>query len=163
MAAAAAPRKPRFEPISLLLSRKFWIAIGAVVVASLAVYALVAVPVGPTSFSFEFAASACGCQHTTSTNHSFPNHAFVSLTFTSHYLGSVAEYVLLVYDPTGTEIVYAVMEWGAFGAVNYENVSESFTTTAGGNFEFMLLGTEPGILPGLTAWVNGTYNAPTLS
>lgn len=162
-AATPKPPTPPHRWIGLLLSRKFWIAVAAVVVVVLVAYSLVEVPVGPFSFSFSWSASACGCQHTVSTNHTFPDRAFVSMSFTSHYLGSPAEYILLVANPNGKLIVYAVMEWGSLGTVNYANVSETFTTTVGGSYEFTIQGTEPLILPGVSAWVNGTYTAPTLS
>ncbi len=157
------PPKPPSRWIGLLLTRRFWVVVGVVVVAALAVYSLVAIPVGPTPFSFTFATSACECQHSASTNHTFPDKAYVSLTFTSHYLGNVSEYVLIITDPAGVEIVYANMESGSFGHINYANTTETFTTTSGGTYEFTLLGAYPTILPPVTAWVNGTYHAPILS
>jgi hypothetical protein len=161
------PPKPPSRWMGLLLSRRLWIVVGVLVVAALAIYAAVAVPVGPTSFSFSWSSSACGCQHTASTNHSFPDHAYVSLTFTSHYLvnasGNASEYVLVVTDPSGTVIVYADMEGGNLGTVGTATVASTFTTTASGSFEFTILGAAPPILPGITAWVNGTYHAPILS
>ncbi|MGA7862354.1 MAG: hypothetical protein WCB19_10970 [Thermoplasmata archaeon] len=163
MATSPMPPRPPHRWIGLLLTRRFWIVVGVVVVAALAVYGLVAIPIGPTAFSFMFSTSACGCQHTSSTNHTFPDRAYVSLTFTSRYLGNVSEYVLIITNPSGVEIVYANMVGGSQGRINYANTTETFTTTAGGTFEFTLLGASPAILPGITAWVNGTYNAPTLS
>ena len=163
MTTAPAPKMPPHRMLGLLLSRRFWIVVGAVVVAALAVYGLVAVPIGPTGFSFTFATSACGCQHSASTNHTFPDRAYVKLSFTSHYIGNVSEYILVIDNPSGTPIVYANMVGGSFGRINYANVTETFTTSAGGTFEFTLLGAYPAILPAITAWVNGTYNAPTLS
>jgi DUF917 family protein len=133
------------------------------VVAGLAIYALVAVPVGPTPFSFTFSTSGCDCQHTASVNYTVPDKAYVSLTFTSHYIGNVSEYVLIITDPSGTVIVYANMEEGSFGRINYANVTEVFNTNAGGPFEFTLLGASPSTLPEISAWVNGTYHAPILS
>lgn len=132
-------------------------------VASLAIYGLVAVPIGPAAFSFRFSTSSCECQKTASTNHTFPDRAYVSLRFTSHYLGSAAEYILIITNPSGTVIVYANMVGGSVGPINYANTTETFTTSAGGTFEFTLMGAYPAILPGVTAWVNGTYTAPTLS
>ncbi|MFZ0831379.1 MAG: hypothetical protein WCB18_01315 [Thermoplasmata archaeon] len=163
MAAAPTPKAPPHRMLGLLLSRRFWIVVGAVVVAALAVYGLVAVPIGPTAFSFTFSTSSCECQHSSSTNHTFPDRAYVKLSFTSHYIGNVSEYILIIHNPAGNEIVYADMVGGSFGTINYANVTETFTTNAGGTFEFTLLGAYPAILPGITAWFNGTYNAPTLS
>ena len=157
------PPTPPHRWIGLLLSWKFWTAAAAVVVAILVVYGLVEVPVGPFHFSFSWSASACDCQHTVSTNHTFPGHAFVTMYFTSHYLGGPAEYILLVDNPNGVLLVYADMEWGSLGTVNYANVTETFTATVGGSYEFTLQGVEPLLLPGVSAWVNGTYTAPTLS
>ena len=163
MTTAPVPKHPPGRWIGLILSRKFWVAVGAVVVALLAVYALVAIPVGPTPFHFKFSVSNCKCQHTVSVNHTLPGHAYIVMQFTSHYIGGPAEYILIVTDPTGVELVYAVMEGGSLGVVNYANVTETFNTNTGGAFNFTLLGTEPVLLPGVTAWVNGTYNAPALS
>jgi hypothetical protein len=157
------PRPPPYRIIGWMLTRRFWIVIGAVVVAALAVYSLVAIPVGPTSFHFTLSTSSCECQHTASTNYTFPGRAFVQLYFTSQYIGNVTEYILIVTNPSGQQIVYANMVGGSFGAVNYANVSETFTTSAGGVFEFTLLGAFPAILPPVSAWVNGTYHAPILS
>ena len=153
-----------YRMIGLLFSRKFWIAVAAVVVAALAVYSLVAVPVGPTAFSYKFSTNSCACTLTGSTNLTFPANAYVTLTFSSHYFGAPAEYILLINNPAGVEIVYGVMESGSIGgAINYANVSETFTTTGGGSFEFTLVGIDPLQLPGISAWVNGTYTAPILS
>jgi hypothetical protein len=164
---APKPPTPPHRWMGLLLSRKFWIVVGAVVVAALAVYALVAVPVGPTAFSFSFANSACRCQHTFSTNHSFPDDAYVSLQFTSHYVLNVttnaSEYVLIITNPSGHQIVYANMIGGSLGNVGIASTTVTFTTSSGGAFEFTLLGAYPSILPPVTAWVNGTYHAPILS
>ncbi|MCI4351763.1 MAG: hypothetical protein L3K14_00010 [Thermoplasmata archaeon] len=153
----------RFRLTGLLLSRKFWVAVAAVVVAALAVYGLVAVPVGPTPFSFKFSTNSCDCTHTGSTNYSLPGNAYISLSFSSHYLGVPVEFILLVYNPAGVEIVYGVMQMGSVGgAINYANLTETFTTTGGGVFEFTLEGVDPTTLPGINAWVNGTYTAPIL-
>jgi hypothetical protein len=158
---------PPHRWMGLLLSRKFWIVVGAVVVAALAVYALVAVPVGPTPFSFSFANSTCRCQHSYSTNYSFPDHAYVSLRFTSHYVLNVSnnasEYVLIITNPAGQQIVYTEMNGGTLDMIGTANTTATFTTSAGGAFEFTLLGAYPPILPPITAWVNGTYHAPILS
>jgi hypothetical protein len=156
------PRTPPHRWMGLLLTRRFWFVVGAVVVVGLVIYALLAVPVGPTSFSFSISTSGCGCEHTASVNHTFPDRAYVALTFSSQYIGNVSEYVLTITDPSGAVIVYANMESGSFGRVNYANTTETFTTTAGGSFEFTLLGASPATLPALTAWVNGTYHAPSL-
>jgi hypothetical protein len=141
--------------------------VGAVVVAALAVYALVAVPVGPTAFGFSFSTSSCLCQHTSSTNHTFPDDASVSLQFTSHYMtnetGNASEYVLIILNPAGAEIVYANMVGGSLGPESTANVTASFTTAAGGTFEFTILAAYPPVLPPIVAWVNGTYHAPILS
>ena len=163
MASDPRPRRPPHRWLGLLLSRRFWTVIGVLVVAALAIYGLVAIPVGPTPFSFSFATSACGCQHSVSTTHTFPDRAYVSLDFTSHYLGNVSEYILTVTTPSGAEIIYADMVSGSFGRINYANVTETFTTTSGGTYVFTLVGAYPPLLPGITAWVNGTYHAPTLS
>lgn len=162
--------KPPIPPhrwIGLLLSRRFWIVVGAIVVAALALYALVAVPVGPTAFGFSMANSACRCLHTYSVNHSFPDDAYVSLRFTSHYLTNStlqgSEYVLIIRNPSGVEIVYTEMTGGSLGAYGTANTSATFNTNSGGAFEFTLLGAYPTDLPPITAWVNGTYHAPILS
>jgi hypothetical protein len=167
---ATPPTRPRTPPgrwIGLLLSRRFWVIIGVVIVAALAVYALVAIPVGPTSFAFSFGSSSCGCQHTASSNHTFPDDAHVTLRFTSRYIpnptGNASEYVLIVRNPAGQEIVYANMVGGTYGAIGTANTTAMFTTSAGGTFEFTLLGAYPTVLPPITAWVNGTYRAPILS
>jgi hypothetical protein len=161
------PPKPPSRWIKLLLSRRFWIVVGVVVVAALAIYAAVAIPVGPTSFHFSWSSSACECQQAASTNHSFPDHADVSLIFTSHYLvnasGNATEYALVITNPSGVVIVYAPTEGGQLGQVGTASVPATFTTTSGGNYEFTILGNYPLILPGITAWVNGTYHAPILS
>ncbi|MCI4347793.1 MAG: hypothetical protein L3J97_04145 [Thermoplasmata archaeon] len=164
MSSARTPSTLSFRLTGLLLSRKFWIAVAAVVVAALVVYSLVAVPVGPTAFSFKFSSNACTCTHTASTNHTFPARAYVTMSFHSHFLGPPVEYILLVYDPAGVEIIYGVMSSGSVGgAINYANLTEVFTTTSGGAFEFTVEGVEPVLLPGINAWVNGTYTAPILS
>lgn len=163
MATTPAPRTPPHRWIGLLLTRRFWFVVGALVVAGLAVYALLAVPVGPTSFGFSFSSNPCGCAHTVSTGFTFPDRAYVALAFTSHYSGNVSEYILIVKNPAGVEVVYADMQGGSFGSINYANVTETFTTSSGGTFEFTLQGASPSSLPELTAWVNGTYHAPILS
>jgi len=167
MATSPMPPRPPHRWIGLLLTRRFWIVVGVVVVAALAVYALVAVPVGPTAFSFTLSTSACNCQHTASTNHSFPDDAYVSLRFTSHFpgnaSGTASEFVLIITNPAGVEIVYANMVSGSYGPISTANATATFTTTAGGNFEFTVLGAYPPTLPGITAWINGTYHAPILS
>jgi hypothetical protein len=163
MAVAPKPRTPPNRWIGLVLSTRFWLVVGIIVVAALALYGLVAVPVGPRAFGFSFASAACECERTASTNHSLPDKAYVSLAFTSHYIGNVAEYILVITDPSGTVIVYANMVGGSVGTINYANTTATFTTTAGGAFEFTLLAASPAVLPAVTSWVNGTYVAPTLS
>lgn len=163
MATPPPKRHPPHRWIGLLLSTKFWVAIGIAVVAVLAVYALVAVPVGPTPFSFGLSSGACGCQRAVFANHSFPDDASVKVDFTSHYTGGVAEYILVVTDPSGRVIVYANMVGGSVGTINYANTTAAFGTSGGGVFEFELLGASPLELPAVTAWVNGTYHAPILS
>lgn len=162
---APKPPTPPHKWIGLLLSRRFWVVVGVIVVAALAVYALAAVPVGPTSFSFTFTSSAG--PHTASTNHTFPDDASVSVRFTSHYLpnpsGNASEYILIITNPSGKEIVYTDMVNGFYGPVSTANATATFTTSAGGTFEFTILAAYPSQLPALTAWVNGTYRAPVLS
>lgn len=165
---SSAPTPPKTPPhrwMGLLLSRRFWVVVGAVVVVALAIYALAAIPVGPTSFSFSFASSAG--PHTASTNHTFPDHASVTLRFTSHYLpnpsGNASEYVLIITNPSGHEILYADMVNGFYGSVSTANATAAFPTGGGGTFEFTILAAYPTQLPALTAWVNGTYDAPILS
>jgi len=151
-----------------VLSRRFWVVVGAVTVAGLAVYGLVAVPVGPTTFGFSLSSSSCGCEHAAVTHFRFPANAFVSLNLSSQYFGAAAEYVLLVNNSAGVEIVYASMETGyssdnfTGNGINYANVSETFLTRAGGSFTFTLLGVDPALLPPVNAWINGTYHAPIL-
>jgi hypothetical protein len=165
MAAAPPPKAPTppHRWVGLLLSRRFWTVVGVVVVAGLVLYALVAVPVGPTKFGFAFSSGSCACQHNVSVYHTFPDKAYVQLTFTSRYIGNVSEYILVITNPSGHEIVYANMVGGSFGTINYANTTEDFSTNAGGSFEFTLLGAYPAILPPVDAWVNGTYHAPILS
>lgn len=162
MSTPPTPRPPH-RWIGLLLSTRFWVAVGVAVVAVLAVYALVAVPVGPTAFSFSFGSGACDCQRAVFTNHTFPDRATVDVKFTSHYSGSVAEYILIITNPSGKVIVYANMIGGSVGLTNYANTTATFGSSGGGVFEFELLGASPLILPEVTAWVNGTYHAPILS
>lgn len=169
MASPPARRRPPTRWQLLFVSRRFWLVVGSTIVAALAIYGLVAVPVGPQSFSFGISSGNCNCERGAFTNHSFPDAAFVSMTFSSHYYGAAAEYILLVTDPSGGLIIYAPMQTGyssdnfTGNGINYANVSESFSTGAGGAFEFEILGTDPTLLPLIIAWVNGTYHAPILS
>ena len=163
MSTPPAKPHPPHRWMGLLLSTRFWVVIGIAVVAVLAIYALVAVPVGPTPFSFSLSSGACGCQRAVFANHTFPDDASVKVVFTSHYTGDVAEYILVVTNPSGKTIVYANMVGGSVGMINYANTTATFGTSGGGVFLFELLGASPLELPPVTAWVNGTYHAPTLS
>ena len=163
MTAAPQPPRPPHRMLGLLLSRRFWFVVGAVVVAALAVYALVAIPIGPRPFTFSLSTSACDCEHSASTQFSFPDRAYVDLHFSSRYVGALSEYILVVTDPSGTQIVYANMNGGTYGTINWANTTETFTTSHGGTFGFELIAAYPTELPAISAWFNGTYNSPALS